>query len=864
MRGQFKQNSFFSTILTGLVILILAGFLFIPRVDAQVPGATSQLQREISGNMQPVAEQTGLSSEDPRSIAGRIINIFLSILGVVALGIVLYAGFLYMTSGGEPEKVGKAKKYLINGFIGLAIILSAYGITRFLFSMFEQEPTGGLEITGLPPGYNLSGGAFGSIIQSHFPNPEQRGVPRNTMIMVTFKMPVDPASILDPDSEEYSCPEGTHEGMGAGQKACGGLILTEENMPIKVFRCDSMPVLEGEEGVWPAENEPDECVSVQIDDPEFGGTDVMGRASLVPGYAMMTADHKTIIFNPYGDTDEHLGTAEENVSYIVHLTPEIMREDGTGSVFDFANSEYYWRFTTGTFIDLTPPRVSSVIPKAQVYPNEEDRRLDENGEVYLNQIVVVNFNEPIIPPLGQAQFCTAGDADNEIQLENDEKIRVCRDAAGNICNQGEDDCTCDPLCDTNHVPGNWQVGLNGYKTVQFTSAVKCEGVDRNSCGEPAYCLPSESVLTAKVIAAELLGGGPAGVIGSGITDSAGNSLDGNANEEAEGPGEKNFDVSGLTLPTYPLRENLSDEDKTLFDNHIQDNYLWNFKTGDELDLIPPYIVSVSPDNDGSANAGVSPNILIEIEFSEDMAPASIDNEIKIYGADFRGWWDPNVGEFSIPKTEGGNSVYDEEGNPVYEKQSDFTKAVITHGPFTEYKPMNDIDNACANNFDDDGDGLTDMEDPGCDNEEDINETDPAPIYTPVVRHLVKDLRQNCFTPSKDERVANSDCSNIDDFPGGAGISCCPDLNGSYKLSSSEAARCGVPGDPTPACSDGLDNDGDGKVDFPNDPGCFNEDDPDEINPEELPECSDDIDNDGDEFTDYPDDPECESAADPRE
>jgi len=71
-----------------------------------------------------------------------------------------------------------------------------------------------------------------------------------------------------------------------------------------------------------------------------------------------------------------------------------------------------------------------------------------------------------------------------------------------------------------------------------------------------------------------------------------------------------------------------------------------------------------------------------------------------------------------------------------------------------------------------------------------------------------------------------------------------------------------------ACSDGMDNDEDGKIDFPEDPGCEGIEDNNETDPEEpshtLPACSDDIDNDGDELIDYPQDPGCEDAEDDNE
>ncbi|MCC6554239.1 MAG: DUF11 domain-containing protein, partial [Polyangiaceae bacterium] len=60
------------------------------------------------------------------------------------------------------------------------------------------------------------------------------------------------------------------------------------------------------------------------------------------------------------------------------------------------------------------------------------------------------------------------------------------------------------------------------------------------------------------------------------------------------------------------------------------------------------------------------------------------------------------------------------------------------------------------------------------------------------------------------------------------------------------------------CNDGLDNDGDGLVDYPADPGCESALDPDET---DVPQCSNGLDDDGDGLADYPADPSCSSFLD---
>ncbi|HEV8324247.1 MAG TPA: hypothetical protein VG389_21700 [Myxococcota bacterium] len=62
----------------------------------------------------------------------------------------------------------------------------------------------------------------------------------------------------------------------------------------------------------------------------------------------------------------------------------------------------------------------------------------------------------------------------------------------------------------------------------------------------------------------------------------------------------------------------------------------------------------------------------------------------------------------------------------------------------------------------------------------------------------------------------------------------------------------------PICADGLDNDGDGTIDFPLDMGCYAASDSSE---DEIRQCNDDVDNDGDALSDFPFDPGCAAPGD---
>ena len=89
-----------------------------------------------------VASASGLGSQDVRQTIGRIINVALSLLGVIVLVIIIYGGFLWMTAGGNDEKVSEAKKWIFGGIIGLVIILSAYAIASFVIANLVNATTG--------------------------------------------------------------------------------------------------------------------------------------------------------------------------------------------------------------------------------------------------------------------------------------------------------------------------------------------------------------------------------------------------------------------------------------------------------------------------------------------------------------------------------------------------------------------------------------------------------------------------------------------------------------------------------------------------------------------------------------------------
>lgn len=89
--------------------------------------------------LKKTGENAGIGSEVELPVMiGKIINIALSLLGLIFLALALYAGFKWMTAQGDAKEVDAAKDTLKNSVIGLIVIMAAYALSNFVItSLFE-------------------------------------------------------------------------------------------------------------------------------------------------------------------------------------------------------------------------------------------------------------------------------------------------------------------------------------------------------------------------------------------------------------------------------------------------------------------------------------------------------------------------------------------------------------------------------------------------------------------------------------------------------------------------------------------------------------------------------------------------------
>ena len=93
------------------------------------PGFFEDAKTEFSG----FASSSGIETKESLTgVIGKIISVVLGLLGIILLVLIIYAGWLWMSAGGDSKQVDKAKDYIKNAVIGLVLILMAYVITGFV------------------------------------------------------------------------------------------------------------------------------------------------------------------------------------------------------------------------------------------------------------------------------------------------------------------------------------------------------------------------------------------------------------------------------------------------------------------------------------------------------------------------------------------------------------------------------------------------------------------------------------------------------------------------------------------------------------------------------------------------------------
>jgi len=195
MSKKFRNLILFSF----LIVIFVAGVNF---VFAQSPNIGMDYVGDIG--------LSEASDFDPRVMIVNVVRFILGFLGIIAVVMIMYGGWLWMTASGQPERIEKAKRTLIAAVIGLIIILAAFAIVTFVINFTDQAITGGGCEDGTTRDCGCGGirtcidGAWSECIGSNcmpgsssfrvsntIPSNEAIDVIRNVTVKTYFNKPID-------------------------------------------------------------------------------------------------------------------------------------------------------------------------------------------------------------------------------------------------------------------------------------------------------------------------------------------------------------------------------------------------------------------------------------------------------------------------------------------------------------------------------------------------------------------------------------------------------------------------------------------------------------------------------------------------
>ncbi len=135
------NNTLLKKLVAGVMTFVFALALVVPTVTFATTPTANGIPTEFGGtdaSFGGTLDQAA-GNGDLVGLITEVMTWLFSFLGILAVLVILYGGFKWMTAGGDDDKVGEAKKLIINGIIGLIIILSAYAIATFVFNEVKNN-----------------------------------------------------------------------------------------------------------------------------------------------------------------------------------------------------------------------------------------------------------------------------------------------------------------------------------------------------------------------------------------------------------------------------------------------------------------------------------------------------------------------------------------------------------------------------------------------------------------------------------------------------------------------------------------------------------------------------------------------------
>jgi isoprenylcysteine carboxyl methyltransferase (ICMT) family protein YpbQ len=122
---------FFKKLLSlSIIILVFSLVVAIPVLAQGINDASKILT--------DTGTQAGAGSSDLVGILGTVVKTALTLVGMIFMILMVYAGYLWLMARGNEEEVKKAEGIIKTSIIGIVVVMSAYAITYFVIAKLGQ------------------------------------------------------------------------------------------------------------------------------------------------------------------------------------------------------------------------------------------------------------------------------------------------------------------------------------------------------------------------------------------------------------------------------------------------------------------------------------------------------------------------------------------------------------------------------------------------------------------------------------------------------------------------------------------------------------------------------------------------------
>ncbi|HSX00160.1 MAG TPA: pilin [Patescibacteria group bacterium] len=138
-------------IITGaaLSLLLLPAMLVPAAVSAQdnanvnIGNCLSQGSGLTTGTGGTCTAAPDTGTQKIQDIVTLVVNIFSIVVGIVAVIMIVFGGFKYITSGGDSGNITSAKNTIVYAVIGLVVVALAQFIVKFVLNKVSTAGNGG-------------------------------------------------------------------------------------------------------------------------------------------------------------------------------------------------------------------------------------------------------------------------------------------------------------------------------------------------------------------------------------------------------------------------------------------------------------------------------------------------------------------------------------------------------------------------------------------------------------------------------------------------------------------------------------------------------------------------------------------------